>query len=81
MYRSCIALLSLADKEKYATTISDAIKFLKSDQEDDGSWFGRWGTNYIYGTWSVLTALELAEEDPQQEYIRKAVKYLQEYAK
>jgi squalene-hopene/tetraprenyl-beta-curcumene cyclase len=72
-----IALLSLADKEKYTSVIKDAIKFLISDQEEDGSWFGRWGTNYIYGTWSVLTALELAEEDVQQEYIRKAVSYLQ----
>ncbi len=73
-----IALLSLADKEKYSSVIKDAINFLKSDQEEDGSWFGRWGTNYIYGTWSVLTALELAEEDPQQDYIRKAVTYLQD---
>ncbi len=72
-----IALLSLADKEKYASVINDAINFIKSDQEEDGSWFGRWGTNYIYGTWSVLTALELADEDPQQDYIRKAVTYLQ----
>jgi squalene-hopene/tetraprenyl-beta-curcumene cyclase len=73
-----IALLRLADKEKYANIIKDAIKFLISDQEEDGSWFGRWGTNYIYGTWSVLTALEIAEEDPQQEYIQKAVNYLHE---
>lgn len=73
-----IALLSLADKEKYAKNIHDAIHYLKEEQEDDGSWFGRWGTNYIYGTWSVLTALEIAEEDPKQDYIRKAVSYLQE---
>jgi squalene-hopene/tetraprenyl-beta-curcumene cyclase len=72
-----IALLSLADKEKYASIIKDAVNFLISDQEENGSWFGRWGTNYIYGTWSVLTALEIAEEDPQQEFIRKAVSYLQ----
>ncbi|MCG8379987.1 MAG: squalene--hopene cyclase [Proteobacteria bacterium] len=73
-----IALLSLADKEKYATNIKDAINYLKEEQEDDGSWFGRWGTNYIYGTWSVLTALEVAGEDPEQPYIRKAVEYLQD---
>jgi squalene-hopene/tetraprenyl-beta-curcumene cyclase len=73
-----IALLSLADKEKYSNHIKEAIQFLKSDQEEDGSWFGRWGTNYIYGTWSVLTALELADEDPQQDYIRKAVTYLRD---
>jgi len=74
----CIALLSLADKTKYARTISHAIAFLRQDQEEDGSWFGRWGTNYIYGTWSVLTALELAEEDPKQSYIRHAVSWLEE---
>ena len=43
-----------------------------------GSWFGRWGTNYIYGTWSVLTALEIADEDPQQSYVRRAIAYLQD---
>ena len=73
-----IALLSLADKEKYATNIQEALDYLKSEQESDGSWFGRWGTNYIYGTWSVLTALEVAGEDPQQDYIRNAVAYLQD---
>ena len=73
-----IALLALADKTKYEQSINNAIQFLKNDQEEDGSWFGRWGTNYIYGTWSVLTALELAEEDPQQSYIRRAVSWLEE---
>ncbi len=72
-----IALMCLADKEKYASNIKDAIQYLKDEQEEDGSWFGRWGTNYIYGAWSVLTALEIADEDPQQEYIREAVNYLQ----
>jgi squalene-hopene/tetraprenyl-beta-curcumene cyclase len=40
---------------------------LRRDQERDGSWFGRWGTNYIYGTWSVLCALNaagIAHDDP-----------------
>ena len=74
----CIALLSLCGKTEYARTLTHAIDFLKQDQEEDGSWFGRWGTNYIYGTWSVLTALELAEEDPNQSYIRRAVSWLEE---
>ncbi len=73
-----IALMTLADKDKYAKNIQDAIQYLKTEQEIDGSWFGRWGTNYIYGTWSVLTALEIAEEDPRQEYICNAVTYLQD---
>ena len=72
----CIALLSLADRDKYAQQIQAAIKYIKQDQEEDGSWYGRWGTNYIYGTWSVLIGLEVAEEDPQQEYIRRAVSWL-----
>ena len=71
-----IALLSLADVEMYEKQINGAIEYLKTEQEENGSWFGRWGTNYIYGTWSVLTALEIAGQDPQQDYIRKAVKYL-----
>jgi squalene-hopene/tetraprenyl-beta-curcumene cyclase len=53
-----------------------AILFLRREQEADGSWFGRWGTNYIYGTWSVLTALAqagLSKEDPA---MRKAVEWL-----
>jgi len=72
-----IALLSLANKEKYAKNIKEGINYIKSEQEDDGSWFGRWGTNYIYGTWSVLTALEIAGENTQQSYVRKAIEYFQ----
>ena len=40
--------------------VAAAIAYLRAEQEPDGSWFGRWGTNYIYGTWSVLTALNSA---------------------
>ena len=40
--------------------------YLRREQEPDGSWFGRWGTNYIYGTWSVLAALNAAGVDPRR---------------
>ena len=40
-----------------------ALDYLRREQEADGSWFGRWGTNYIYGTWSVLCALNAAGVD------------------
>ena len=73
-----IVLLSLTDKKIYEKNIKDGINYIKAGQEEDGSWFGRWGTNYIYGTWSVLVALEIAGEDPQQLYIRKAVEYFQQ---
>ena len=73
----CIALLSLCDKAHFQSNIKRALDYIKLDQEEDGSWYGRWGTNYVYGTWSVLTALELAGEDPKQEYIQRAVKWLE----
>ncbi|MFP4357426.1 MAG: squalene--hopene cyclase [Puniceicoccaceae bacterium] len=38
--------------------LARVLDYLRREQEDDGSWFGRWGTNHIYGTWSVLLALE-----------------------
>ncbi len=72
----CLAMLSLVDQEKYQDHIQQAIHYLKTDQEEDGSWYGRWGTNYIYGTWSVLTALEEAGIDPGEPFIRKAVEWL-----
>ncbi len=34
-----------------------AVSFLRNEQEKDGSWYGRWGVNYIYGTWQVITGL------------------------
>ncbi|HXC89017.1 MAG TPA: prenyltransferase/squalene oxidase repeat-containing protein, partial [Stellaceae bacterium] len=46
------------------------------EQEPDGSWFGRWGTNYIYGTWSALAALNAAGLDPAAPEIRRAVDWL-----
>ncbi|MGA7800625.1 MAG: squalene--hopene cyclase, partial [Gammaproteobacteria bacterium] len=55
-----LALLARADRRagRYRDTLTAALDYLRREQEPDGSWFGRWGTNYIYGTWSVLIALE-----------------------
>jgi squalene-hopene/tetraprenyl-beta-curcumene cyclase len=54
-----------------------AIAWLRRAQAHDGPWYGRWGVNYIYGTWSVLRGLAAIGEDPQQEYIQRAVHWLQ----
>ena len=43
-----------------------AVEYLVREQESDGSWFGRWGMNYIYGTWSVLSALNAIDLRPQR---------------
>ena len=56
--------------------VQKAIGFLKRDQSADGSWFGRWGTNYIYGTWQVLRGLRVIGEDMRLPYIRRAVAWL-----
>ena len=74
----CIALMGRADKEKYQQKIQQALEYVKQDQEEDGSWFGRWGTNYIYGTWSVLTALEEGGINPEEPFIQKSVQWLKD---
>jgi squalene-hopene/tetraprenyl-beta-curcumene cyclase len=52
------------------------IQFLKSLQETDGSWWGRWGVNYIYGTWSVLRALRAIGEDLSSGYVHAALRWI-----
>ncbi len=56
--------------------VTRAIAFLKATQRWDGSWYGRWGVNYLYGTWSVLAGLRAIGEDMDQPYVRKAVAWL-----
>ena len=56
--------------------MATALAYLRREQEADGSWFGRWGTNYIYGTWSVLAGLNAAGVDPQAPELRRAVAWL-----
>ncbi|WP_298273468.1 squalene--hopene cyclase [Geobacter sp.] len=53
-----------------------ALQFIKDTQEPEGPWWGRWGVNYIYGTWSVLCGLAAFGEDLNQPYIRRAVNWL-----
>ena len=53
-----------------------ALDYLEKEQEPDGSWFGRWGVNYVYGAWSALCALNAADVDPQAPVMRKAVDWL-----
>ncbi len=53
-----------------------ALEFIRKEQEPEGSWFGRWGVNYIYGTWSVLCGLEAIGEEMNRPYVRKAVNWL-----
>jgi len=72
----CLSFLAQLGYERDHPVIERGIAYLKRVQEEDGSWFGRWGTNYIYGTWSVLCALNAVGEDMSQPYIRRAVDWL-----
>jgi squalene-hopene/tetraprenyl-beta-curcumene cyclase len=75
----CLSMLAQLGYNKDYEPVARAINYLKREQEKDGSWFGRWGINYIYGTWSVLCALNALEEDMSQPYIRAAVKWLEDF--
>ena len=58
--RVVTALARRASARRTSRPSTRRIAYLRREQEPDGSWFGRWGTNYIYGTWSVLMALAQA---------------------
>ena len=57
--------------------IKDALAYLRAQQEEDGSWYGRWGVNYIYGTWQVLRGLRAMKLDMQQPWLLKARAWLE----
>ncbi|GGA12496.1 squalene--hopene cyclase [Dyella caseinilytica] len=71
-----VACLGVLARPQDQESLRRAVDYLRSTQLEDGSWWGRWGSNYIYGTWSVLAGLALAGEDPRQPYIRKAIEWL-----
>ena len=72
----CIAFLSRYDPKRFAAAIERGVGFLRQEQEPEGCWFGRWGTNYIYGTWSVLVALSSCASDADRPMIQRAVDWL-----
>jgi squalene-hopene/tetraprenyl-beta-curcumene cyclase len=74
----CIMFLGklLNQHPEYQSVINRCVDYLRNQQEDDGCWFGRWGTNYIYGTWSVLTGFESAGISKHDPSILKAVAWL-----
>ena len=57
--------------------VQKAIRFLRHTQESDGSWYGRWGVNYIYGTWQVLRGLEAIGENMTQPWIQRGRDWLE----
>jgi squalene-hopene/tetraprenyl-beta-curcumene cyclase len=56
--------------------VKKALKFIRAEQEPDGSWFGRWGVNYIYGTMQVLRGLEAMGVDHHEPYVQQGAEWL-----
>jgi squalene-hopene/tetraprenyl-beta-curcumene cyclase len=73
----CVGMLLQMGFAKDHPAVARGLAYLRKTQHDDGSWFGRWGTNYIYGTWSVINAFMAAGETSENsEAVRRAVGYL-----
>ena len=71
----CLSMLAQLGDTKSASA-ERALAYLRRNQRPDGSWYGRWGMNYIYGTWSVLCALNAVGVAPEAPEMRRAVEWL-----
>jgi squalene-hopene/tetraprenyl-beta-curcumene cyclase len=69
----CLATYGYSMKDR---EVRRAVEFLKREQEQDGSWFGRWGVNYIYGTMLVLRGLEAIGMDHHEPCVQNAAEWL-----
>ena len=73
-------ILELLGYEGYTTDhpqVEKALQYLRNQQEEDGSWYGRWGVNYIYGTWQVLRGLNAIHVDMTEPWLVKARDWLE----
>jgi squalene-hopene/tetraprenyl-beta-curcumene cyclase len=72
----CVSMLAQLGETSDSPRMRAALAYLEREQEADGSWFGRWGVNYVYGTWSALCALNAAGVDPAEPIVRRAADWL-----
>ncbi len=73
----CLLLYARLDQPHHREARDRLRQYLLAEQQADGSWFGRWGTNYIYGTWSALTALGADGMLRNRAAIDRAVQWLE----
>jgi squalene-hopene/tetraprenyl-beta-curcumene cyclase len=73
----CLEMLGVLGHDRTHPAVKPALEFLEREQEPDGSWYGRWGVNYIYGTWSVLAGLNAIGEDLSAPYVQRAVAWVE----
>ena len=72
----CVGMLAQLGERADTPKMAEALGYLIAEQEADGSWFGRWGVNYIYGTWSALCALNAAGLEPEHPAVARAADWL-----
>ena len=73
----CLSMLAqLGETVESSKRVAAAVAYLRRTQHPEGSWYGRWGMNFIYGTWSVLCALNAVGVSHQDPMIRKAADWL-----
>jgi squalene-hopene/tetraprenyl-beta-curcumene cyclase len=72
----CLTVMALTGRSADARTQRRCLDFLLRSQEPEGCWFGRWGTNYVYGTWCVLAAFEHVADPRVEPARRRAVAWL-----
>ena len=70
----CVGMIAQLGGDK--TRLAAGVAYLRKAQMADGSWFGRWGVNYIYGTWSALAGLNAAGLTPEDPTMRRAADWL-----
>jgi squalene-hopene/tetraprenyl-beta-curcumene cyclase len=73
----CVSLLAQMGYGPEHEGVRRGVAFIRSEQEPDGSWYGRWGVNYVYGTWSALCALNAIGVEFDDPAVRKAVAFLE----
>jgi squalene-hopene/tetraprenyl-beta-curcumene cyclase len=71
-----VSMLAQLGEQIGSPRMAAALAWLEKEQEADGSWFGRWGVNHVYGTWSVLCALGRAGIDAGHPMVARAVAWL-----
>src|SRR6185436_4143219 len=73
----CVSMLAQLGKTMTTSpALARGVDYLRRTQIEEGSWYGRWGMNYIYGTWSALCALNACRIDNGSPEIRKAINWL-----
>jgi squalene-hopene/tetraprenyl-beta-curcumene cyclase len=71
-----LELLGLLGHRREHPAVERGLEFIRRTQRPDGPWYGRWGVNYIYGTWSVLRGLGALGLDGRSLHVQRAVDWL-----